>query len=373
MTLRNMYHSPKELKKILESISIDKEVSLLKALKKMDELDLKLLIVTEKKSFKSVISIGDIQRAIIKGKSIDTSVKDILREEITVCYDDESIERVKSEMVFYRSEFMPVLNRKGEIINVIFWNDLFGENKMAHLSGLNVPVVIMAGGEGVRLKPLTNIIPKPLVPLGDKSIVEHIIDSFVKRGAEKFYLLINYKAAMIENYFEELGIKNYRAEFIREDKPLGTAGSLYLMKGKISETFFVSNCDILVDQDYHEVLSYHRQNRNELTIVGALKHLSIPYGTLEVIRGGLLKELKEKPDITLMVNSGMYILEPHLIDEIPEDRFFHITDLIEKIKNRKGRIGVFPVSEMSWLDIGDWNEFKRTQEIFSKKQFGRFY
>lgn len=365
----NPVNSKRDLKKIIEDISVDKESSILKVLKKMDELDMKLLIISEKKSFKSVISIGDIQRAIIKGKPLETPVKDILRDEITVCFENDSKEKIKSEMIFYRSEFMPILNGNNEITDIVFWNDIFGESKIGHSTDLKIPVVIIAGGEGVRLKPLTNIIPKPLVPLGDKSIVEQIIDSFVKRGAEKFYMLINYKAAMIENYFADLKNKKFSAEFVREKKPMGTAGSLHLMKGKIKETFFVSNCDILIDQDYYKVLEYHRQNRNELTIIGALKHLNIPYGTLEVIKGGLLKELREKPDITFMVNTGMYILEPHLLKEIPKNKFFHITDLISNIKKRKGRVGVFPVSEMSWLDIGDWNEFKRTQEIFSKKHF----
>ena len=361
--------SDRNLKKTIEEISLDCGSTILQTLKRMDTLDKKLLIVTEKKVFKSVISIGDIQRAIIKGKDLQTRIGKILREEITVCYENDSIEKIKKEMIFYRSEFMPVLNNSGEIIKIIFWDDLFVESHLSHQPDLKIPVVIMAGGEGSRLKPLTNIIPKPLVPLGDKSIIELIIDSFVKRGSSKFYLLLNYKASMIENYFEELKDKNFQTEFFRETKPLGTAGSLHLLKRKIKETFFVSNCDILIDQDYSEVLKYHKSNRNELTIIGALKHQLIPYGTLEVGKGGILKELKEKPDLTFIINSGMYILEPHLLNEIPENQFFHITDLITNIKKRKGRVGVFPVSEMSWLDIGDWKEFERTQEIFKKKQF----
>lgn len=352
---------------IISEISVDKSSSILNALKKMDLLDMKLLIVRENDLFKSVLSIGDIQRAIIKGTALETEISEILRDIITVCYQHDDIEKIKSEMIFYRAEFMPILNESGDIVKVIFWKDIFGDKHITHHQKINLPVVIMAGGEGLRLKPLTNIIPKPLVPLGDKSIVENIIDSFVMSGVKEFYLLVNYKAVMIENYFNELGDKKYKINFIREDIPLGTAGSLNLLSGKINETFFVSNCDILIYQDYYEVLKYHRENKNELTVIGALQHYTIPYGTIEVEDGDILKELKEKPEITFVINSGMYILEPHLLKEIPESKFFHITDLISNIKTRGGKVGVFPVSEMSWLDIGDWKEFTKTQEIYRKK------
>jgi len=364
----NKLESEKEQDRIISRISLDRSSSILSALKKMDALDMKLLIVKENGSFKSVLSIGDIQRAIIKGITLETEISQILRDQITVCYEDDELEKIRSEMMFYRAEFMPILNGNGEIIKVVFWKDIFSNQQIIHQSKLSLPVVIMAGGEGLRLKPLTNIIPKPLVPLGDRSIIENIIDSFVKSGVSKFYLLVNYKASMIENYFNGLKDKEFDVNFIKEDIPLGTAGSLKLLRGKINETFFVSNCDILIYQDYSEVLNYHKENRNELTVIGALQHYTIPYGTIEVENGDVLKELKEKPEITFVINSGMYILEPHLLEEIPEGTFFHITELINKVKKRNGRVGVFPVSEMSWLDIGNWKEFSKTQEIFRKKQ-----
>lgn len=354
-------------KKIISDISVDINSTILAALKRMDKANLKLLIVAEGELFLSVISIGDIQRAIIKGTSLDSPISKILRKKITVCNEEDSLEKIRSEMIFHRTEFMPILNKDGQIINVIFWKDIFSDKNIPHMHRMELPVVIMAGGKGTRLKPLTNIIPKPLVPLGDKSILELIIDSFTKIGVTKFYLLLNYKAGMIENHINEIDKKNYEVEFIREAEPYGTAGSLNLLKDKINETFFVSNCDIMIEQDYSEVYKFHKENKNELTIIGALKHYSIPYGTLEVENGGLLIELKEKPDMTYMINCGMYILEPHLINEIPEKKHFHITDLIQSIKNRDGRVGVFPVSEMSWIDIGDWKEFNRAQEILAMK------
>ena len=161
---------------------------------------------------------------------------------------------------------------------------------------------------------------------------------------------------MIKEYFNKLD-KNYAVEFFEENKPLGTAGSLHLLNGKIDKTFFISNCDIIIKDDYREIYKYHKEFNNELTIVGSFRHYPIPYGTLETGENGKLISFKEKPQVSFLINSGMYILEPHLLEEIPQNKFFHITDLIEKIKIRDGRVGVFPVSEKSWIDIGEWDKY----------------
>jgi NDP-sugar pyrophosphorylase family protein len=162
---------------------------------------------------------------------------------------------------------------------------------------------------------------------------------------------------MIRHYLGSLKNPAYNLTFIEEGKPLGTAGSLYMLKGKINKTFIVTNCDILIEQDFSDIYHYHVSEKNELTIIAALKHYSIPYGTIESGEGGKLISITEKPELTLKINTGMYILEPGLINEIPENRHYHITELIENIRKRGGRVGVFPVSEKSWKDLGDWDEY----------------
>jgi NDP-sugar pyrophosphorylase family protein len=214
----------------------------------------------------------------------------------------------------------------------------------------------MAGGFGTRMKPLTNVIPKPLIPIGDCSILEHIMNSFHDYGCKDFYISVNYKADLIKYYLNEQDLP-YQVSYFKEDKPLGTAGSLSLLKDKIHTTFFVSNCDILVNQDYAEVLKYHQENKNDITIIAALKSYEIAYGTLNTVDDGLLDSLSEKPNLNFKINTGMYILNPSTLNEIPEDTFFHITDLIDKIKSKGGRVGVFPISEKSWTDIGNWEEY----------------
>ncbi|MCB9064640.1 MAG: NTP transferase domain-containing protein [Chitinophagales bacterium] len=334
----------------------------------MDTIDSKLLIVLENDKFYSLLSIGDIQRAIISNQPFDTPVKNVLRKKIEVGRTTDTDEHIQKVMIAHRTEFMPILDEDGVMVDIIFWEDIHQFNEHEALQGLkDVPVIIMAGGKGTRLRPITNIIPKPLIPLGDKPMVELIVDRFTKYGASDFYLSINYKGEWIKKFFDDLDDKQYNVEYFEETKALGTAGSLYMLKDKIDSTFFVSNCDILIDQDYNDVLKYHRENKNELTIVAAIKKYSIPYGILETTNNGLLENIKEKPELVYQINSGVYILEPHLLKEVPENEFYNITELIEKVMERNGRVGVWPVSEKSWLDIGDWNEYLESMKFMNKR------
>ncbi|MBN1183500.1 MAG: NTP transferase domain-containing protein [Bacteroidales bacterium] len=335
---------------------IEPENTLLDALKQMDKLDKKLLLVIRNEKFISLLSIGDIQRAIIKNKTLDSKVESILRKDIRILKPNDDLETAKKLMMEFRMELCPVVNSDNDIESVYFWEDLFVDKKPKPASQFELPVVIMAGGLGTRLKPLTNVLPKPLIPINEKSIIEEIIERFQQHGCHDFYISVNYKAELIEFYLRQQKL-NCDLYFLKEPKPLGTAGSLSLLKDKIDKTFFVSNCDILIEQDYSEIYEYHRTNKNEITIVAALKQYAIQYGTLETGDNGQLLDIIEKPEFVLKINSGMYILEPHVLREVPNDEFFHITHLIENVKRRNGKIGVFPVSEKSWKDLGDKSEF----------------
>jgi dTDP-glucose pyrophosphorylase len=318
-----------------------------------------LLVLDEKNQFAGILSIGDLQRAIIKNLTLDTLVSNVLRKYPRIANENTPLDKIKEEMLSFRMEFIPVIDEANHVKNIYFWEDLFLEQKLPPKKQFNLPVVIMAGGIGARLKPLTNVLPKPLIPIGEKTIIEEIFERFGNHGCKEFFVSVNYKADLIEFYLKNQNLQ-YQLVFFKEEKPMGTAGSLSLLKGKIFETFFVSNCDILIEQDYSEILDYHRSNKNEITIVSALKHFPIAYGTIETGENGRLLKLIEKPEITFKINSGMYILEPHLLDDIPLNHIFHITQLIENILERKGNVGVFPVSEKSWKDIGSWEEYQNT-------------
>jgi dTDP-glucose pyrophosphorylase len=339
-----------------KEIIITPDATLLEGFKKMDAIRRKLLLVHDGSKYVGLLSVGDIQRAIINSIDLNSSVSAIIRNDNIIAHPETSIDEIKKLMLAIRAEFMPVVSNENELLNVYFWEDLFGETKKEPLFRFNLPVVIMAGGFGTRLKPLTNVLPKPLIPINDKTFIEEIFERFNNHGCDSFYISVNYKAELIEYYLKQQNLP-YTLNYFKEDKPMGTAGSLSLLKGTISKTFFVSNCDILIDQDYSEVLNYHRENQNEITIVAALKHFPIAYGTIEAGDNGKLLKLSEKPEINFKINSGMYIIEPHLLDEIPENQFFHITQLINNVNARGGRVGVFPVSEKSWKDIGNWEEY----------------
>lgn len=345
------------MKERLSKISIEKTETIIHALKHMDEAQVKLLLVLDKGRFCSLLSIGDVQRAIIANVPLESPVEQILRKSVKVAHDSDSRESIVTYMKERRNDFMPIIDDENNVVDVIFWDDISSSRKVRIKSPFNLPVVIMAGGQGTRLRPLTNVLPKPLIPIGKQTMVEDIMDRFVECGCEKFYMSVNYKASFIKQYFDGLSSKPYNISFFQEDKPLGTAGSLHLLADKINDTFFVSNCDIIIDEDYSEILEYHRKNQNEITVVAALKDYSIPYGTLETGAGGQLTGLSEKPNLTFKINTGMYILEPHLVKEIPSDRLYHITFLIEKLICEGRKVGVFPISEGSWTDIGNWEEY----------------
>lgn len=340
----------------ISNITISPSTSLLAALEKMDERKVKTLFVFEGDHFRGLFTVGDVQRAIIKNVALDEYVGAILDRNKIYGYKTETEAVIREKMRAIRAEVMPILDESGEILDIWFWDELFNEQEPDNRPKIDMPVVIMAGGKGTRLKPITNVIPKPLVPVGEKTILEVIMDQFESIGCHKFYMSVNYKADMMKYYLSQLD-HQYDIEFFMEDKPLGTIGSVSFLKGKINTPFFVSNCDSINEQDYRDVWDYHVNNHNDMTMVTMIKSFKIPYGVIETGENGLMTALKEKPEQTYQVNTGVYILNPELIDEIPEGEFFHITHLMEKVQSRGGRVGCFPVSEHSWKDMGEWPEY----------------
>ena len=362
LIIANCYEGTNSMIERIQTRVIGPTVSLLDAMKRMDEIGAKTLFVLRDDHFEGIITLGDIQRAIINNMALREPVCCILSKKKVYGYTFEDDSIIREKMRKMRAEVMPILDEQGQLVDVWFWGDMFKKSDLALREKINLPVVIMAGGKGTRLKPITNVIPKPLVPIGEKTILETILDQFEEIGCTKFYMSVNYKADIMKYYLGQLDHK-YDIEFFQEDKPLGTIGSVSLLKGKIKSPFFVSNCDSINEQDYRDVYDYHVSNHNDLTIVTMVKSFKIPYGVIETGEDGLLKALSEKPELTFQVNTGVYILNPSCIDEIPEGEFFHITHLMEKIKAHGGRVGCFPVSEHSWKDMGEWPEYLKMIDV----------
>ena len=219
----------------------------------------------------------------------------------------------------------------------------------------------MAGGKGSRMEPFTSILPKPLIPINGIPIIELIMDKFINFGIKNFIISINETNKILRAFFKENKLRQkFKIKFIEEKKPLGTIGSLGLLKNQLNENFFVTNCDIIASCDYHDIYEFHKKNKNSITIVASLKNYMIPYGDCKVTKRGTLKKINEKPQINLLANTGMYVMNKSILKYIPKNQKYDLTNFINTLLSKKIKIGVFPISEDSWIDVGEWNEYKKS-------------
>ena len=336
---------------------IQKDEPIKKAIKLLNEGGRKILFVVDiENRLYGSLTDGNIRRWIIKTGGIKGKVEDICNKNPIFFEKDYSVMEVKEILLTEKIESIPVIDKERKIVKILFWDDIFKGEK-EEFTQIYLPVVIMAGGKGTRLDPFTRILPKPLIPIDDKTIIEIIMDEYAKFGIEKFYITINHKAKIIKAYFEEQE-SSYSIEFIEENSPLGTAGALKLLENKINTSFFVSNCDIIIKEDYAKIYDFHKENNFALTLVGSMQHHTIPYGVCEIENGGILKRINEKPEYDFLVNTGMYLLNPETLRFIPYNKFYDINDLIADLKENNCKVGVYPVSEKSWIDVGEWNKYK---------------
>jgi len=342
----------------IQTLFIKKDTSIRQAIEKLDKTAKKILIVVEDNKLIGVVTDGDIRRWILKSGDLSSSVEMIMN--INPIYLNKKNKTEANEiMKKYGIEAIPLVNEYNEVIDIIFWNDLY-HNKFNYSDTKDIPVVIMAGGKGTRLHPYTKIIPKALIPIGDIPIVERIINKFLEFKFDNFYITINDKKEIIKAYFnQEL---SYKIVFLEEDKPLGTAGSLNLLNDSMANTFFVSNCDILVDANYSKILEYHKKHNNKITVITALKNYVIPYGVISLNEDGDISSINEKPNCEFLVNTGMYLLEADVLKYVPKDVYFNMTDLISECLVKDKKVGIYPITENNWLDMGEFKEMKNMIE-----------
>lgn len=340
---------------------VHKDISVRVAMKQLDSTHRKILfLVDENNVLKGSISDGDIRRWILSDGSLNDSV--VLISNVNTFYvnEDYSIEKIREIIFDKKYTAVPVCDQNNKIIDILFWDQIFEGNKsIQHFDKIDAHVIVMAGGQGTRLEPFTKILPKPLIPIGDKTIIELIIDKFLNFQIDNFFISVNHKAKIIKSYFEELS-PNYSIEYIDENKPLGTIGALYLLKGRFTKPIIITNCDIIIDTNYSDFLKFHQENNFDISLIASLMNHKVPYGVCEIENGGVLIDFKEKPEFSFLASTGMYIINPDLINLIPEDTFFHITDLMNLVRKNGGKVGVFPIGEDAWLDTGEWHEYRKT-------------
>ncbi len=339
------------------------DVSLKDAIKKMDENRKGVICVVDNdQNFKGIFTDGDFRRLVLQDVSLNTPIAEVMNKNPVVIQQSDYSDR-EAKKIFKREEiiYLPIL-KDTKLVDLLLESSILRETDVEYespgLKGLNVSVVIMAGGFGTRLQPVTNVLPKLLIPINNSTVAELIIDEFLKNGANHLIFSIRYKGNMIRAYFDDYP-KACSISFVEENKPLGTAGALKLLEGRIDSTFIVSNCDILLYYDYRKIYDFHKKGGFSITLVASLQHHKMPYGVCELKKEGELKCLKEKPEYDMLVNIGFYIIEPDAIKYIPQNTFFHMTDLIRALQANGCRIGVYPVYQSNWIDVGQWEDYKK--------------
>ncbi len=348
------------MEKRIKKLLVTPEIPIKEAMKKMDMNGEKILFVIDKltQRFLGSLTDGDIRRWILSNGSLRESVLKVFNQTPRWVDQEYKISQVKKMMLTDKLEQIPVVDNQAKLVDVLLWENVFSGKVVKADRKIKIPVVIMAGGKGTRLDPFTRILPKPLIPINGEAIIKLIMDKFWQYGVEKFYISINHKSRMIQAYFEELSVE-YQLEYITENKELGTAGCLCRLKGKLQEPLLVTNCDIIIEHDYRDILDFHNKQQCDITVIGAVKHYTIPYGICEINNGGDIQDIKEKPEYDFLISTGMYILNPAVLALVPKDRKYHMTDLIEKAKQNGMRVKIFPVHEKAWIDIGEWDLYRK--------------
>lgn len=323
------------------------------ALLKFNELspDAILFVVDEKDKLIGALTDGDVRRGLIKGFDIDSRVDEIIQANPRyIIKGENNLEKI----IEYREgdfRVIPVVDDKHRVVNVINFRKI--------KSYLPIDAVIMAGGRGQRLQPLTNSVPKPLLKVGNKAIMEHNLDRLALFGIDDFWVSVKYLGEQIENYFGDGKRKNLKIEYVWENEPLGTIGAVSQINNFEHDYILVTNSDLLTNIDYEQFfLEFIRQDA-DLAVLTIPYQVNIPYAVLETNKGQV-KSFKEKPTYTYYSNGGIYLLKKEMLKYIPKNTFFNATDLMEELINKNFKVISFPFVGY-WLDVGKHEDFEKAQ------------
>lgn len=342
----------------LSELIVAKELAAVEAMSAIDHAATGIVFVCDDGKLLGTLTDGDIRRHILRGGTLATPVLDIANLEYVSVFSD-GLDTIPDALSENRLSSIPVVDGDGALLAVYFSD---GRVYRAN-SHISAPVVIMAGGQGTRLSPYTHILPKPLMPIGDDTITDLIIRQFTDCGCDDFWMVLGFKSELIRAYFANHS-SEYSVHFVNEDEPLGTAGGLRLLSNVLHETFFLTNCDVLVAEDMSRVYHHHKESGNVITMVCVSKNTVIPYGTVNLNGDGDVASITEKPNFPLLVNSGVYVMEPELLAHIEDGEFVHITDVIGRCLEAGQKVGVFSISEAQWSDMGQLDELEAMRRKF---------
>lgn len=329
------------------------------ALQIIDEGAMKIALVVDREDkLLGTITDGDIRRGLLSGLSLDSSIESVIFKNPTVCSLKDTKEKILEVATQKKLYQVPIVDSKGKLVGIEEISELLKPSKKTN------KVVLMAGGLGTRLRPLTEHTPKPMLKVGDKPILETIIANFRKYGFTNIILSVNYKSEIIEEYFKDGSKFGVNIEYIHEKQRMGTAGALSLMRDKLSEPFFVMNGDLLTNINFEHMMEYHLSN-NAIATMGVREYdFQVPYGVVNV-DGIDIQSIEEKPVHSFYVSGGIYILSPDVLKSIPNNEFFDMPTLFEKLIAENKKSISFPIREY-WLDIGRIEEFKKANSEYHK-------
>ena len=345
-------------KHLLSRHSINTSTSVLEAMKMINGLSgesMTLFAVDDKGELKGTVTDGDIRRALVEGMSLEAQVKDVMHRNFLSARQGDTLSEIMSEGRRRHIDLLPVVEN-GKII------DLIDLQKIK--ASIPVEAVLMAGGRGERLRPLTDTLPKPLLPVGDKPIIEYNIEELEACGIKKIHVTVNYKADLIEKYFST---RKGRAsiECVREPRRLGTIGSLSLIKDIETENFLLMNSDLLTDIDFEAMFLEHHRKDADVTMTAVPYNVSVPFAIMRM-KKNWVEAIEEKPTFNYFANGGVYMMKRSLIEMIPKDKYLDAPDFISAVIEEGGKVGCYHL-EGSWIDIGSPDDYRLACELMARR------
>ena len=330
---------------------ISKDTKVKDAMKKIDSVKPKILFVVENGKLIGALTDGDVRRYILAGGKVTDDVDKACNKKLKrIAHSkEEAIEMLDKNYIA-----VPIIDKNDVLLDVYVGNSKDNKAKRR----INIPVVINAGGKGTRLDPFTKVLPKPLIPVGDLPIIEHIMQRYETAGCNNFQIIVNYKKELMKSYFKEID-REYMVSWTDEMEPLGTGGGLSLLKNKLKETFFFICCDSLILADYGDIVDFHKKNKNDITMICAKKKIAIPYGVVNMNEENGLDSIEEKPELSFLTNTAMYVVEPSVLKDMKKNEKVDFPDFIKTEKEKGKKIGVYTVEEDEWLDMGQMSELEK--------------
>jgi len=345
--------------KNIENVKLHINSTIKQALEIIDKAAMQIaLIVDENDKLLGTLTDGDIRRGLLKGLDLNSSIESIIFKTPTIAKISDTKEDILKNALSKKLHQIPIVDENGKIIGIQEIEELIKPKEKAN------KVILMVGGLGTRLRPLTDNIPKPMLKVGNKPILQTIIEKFAEYGYTNVVLCVNYKSHVIEDYFGDGSEFGVNIEYVFEEQRMGTAGALSLLKEKPSEPFFVMNGDLLTNVNFEHLDSYHITNNSMGTMCVREYDFQVPYGVVN-IKGSKILSIEEKPTHKFFVSAGIYMLSPEILEYIPQNKFYDMPTLFEKLISEDKNIISFPLREY-WLDIGRIEEYKKANEEYEE-------